>query len=532
MKKSVQRFRKIVKVLAFYGFGYIVDSKLNHAKNSPENLRKAFEDLGSTFIKIGQILSTRPDILPPDYIRELSKLQDDAPNDSFENMEKVFIEEFRKPLKDSFSYFNQKPLATASIAQVHEATLKDGRSVIVKIQKPAIAEQMRLDLSILYKIASLTKARFSDTLIDPKEAIEELIASTELELDFKNEAKNMELFKKLNKDVAFVSSPYIVRRLSGEHIITMEKIHGFKITDVKNIKSSGFDLDDIGKKLALSYFKQVFQDGFFHGDPHPGNILIQNNKICYIDFGIMGHINKNLKNALNDIIIAVAYQNIDKLISVIMSIGIKTGYVDRNQLYEDIDYIFASYLSTSLENIKISQLIQEVFDCSKRNNIRVPKDLIILVRGFVIIEGVIAKISPDISLLDVAIPFVKSQNQEEFFKNFNMYEFLLNSSMFLKSSMKVPKKFVDLSDSIMRGRAKLQLNHTNLEEPINELSKMINRLILGIIISSMIISSSVILHSNVGPKIYKISIIGITGYMIAAFMGFWLLISIIRSHKV
>lgn len=311
----------------------------------------------------------------------------------------------------------------------------------------------------------------------------------------------------------------------------MEKINGFKITDIKALKHAGYDMDDLGKKLTLSFFKQVFQDGFFHGDPHPGNILVRDTKICYIDFGIMGHLNKSLKSALNDIIIAISYQNINKLISVIMAIGIKTGYVDRNQLYEDIDYIFASYLSTSLENIKISELIQEIFECSKRNNVRMPKDLIILVRAFVIIEGVIAKISPDISFLDVAIPFVKAQNQNEIFKDFNMYEVLFNSYMFLKTSSKVPKKIIDLSDSIMRGRAKFQLNLTNLETPITELSKMINRLILGIIISSMILSSSVILHSNVGPKIYNISIIGITGYLIAALMGFWLLISIIRSHK-
>ncbi|PJI08328.1 protein kinase [Clostridium sp. CT7] len=531
MKKSVQRFRQIVKVLAFYGFGYIVDSKLNNSKNSPENLRKAFEELGPTFIKIGQILSTRPDLVSPEYIKELSKLQDKAPEESFENIQKTFKKEFNKSTSDLFSHFNEKPLACASIAQAHEATLKDGRNVIVKVQRHGIEEKMKLDLSILYKIASLTKAKFSDALIDPKEAIEELMTSTELELDFKNEAKNIELFKKLNKDVAFVTCPYILKNLSSQHIITMEKINGFKITDTKALKHDGYDMDDLGKKLALSFFKQVFQDGFFHGDPHPGNILVRDTKICYIDFGIMGHLNKSLKSALNDIIIAISYQNINKLISVIMSIGIKTGYVDRNELYEDIDYIFASYLSTSLENIKISELIQEVFECSKKNNVRMPKDLIILVRAFVIIEGVIAKISPDISFLDVAIPFVKEQNKGEIFKDFNMYEMLFNSYMFLKTSSKVPKKFIDLSDSIMRGRAKFQLNLTNLETPINELSKMINRLILGIIISSMIISSSLILHSNVGPKIYNISIIGITGYLIAALMGFWLLISIIRSHK-
>ncbi|WP_234124859.1 ABC1 kinase family protein [Clostridium hydrogenum] len=531
MNTSVQRFREIVKVLAFYGFGYLVDSKKKRAQRFPSNLRKAFEELGPTFVKIGQILSTRPDIIPDAYIKELSKLQDKVPPEDFNNIEAVFYKEFNKSIDEVFLKFNKKPLACASIAQVHEATLKDGTNVIVKIQRPNIQEKMKLDLSILYKLATLTRARFSDFIVDPIEALDEISTSTKMELDFANEVKNIDLFKKLNSDVAFVTCPFVVHELSKNHIITMEKITGFKINDIRKLEEQDYDLNDLGKKLALSYFKQVFQDGFFHGDPHPGNILIRENKICFIDFGLMGSLSNNLKNALNDIILSVAYYDIDKIISVIMSIGIKTGYVDRNQLYEDIDYIFSSYLSASLENIKISQFLQEVFDCAKRNNVRLPKDLIILVKGFVILEGVIARISPDISILDVAIPFVKAQNKESFLKNLDINEALLNSYSFLKNSSKLPSKIIELCNGLMRGRAKLQLNIKNVEGPIAEINKMVNRLILGIIISSMIISSSLILRSNIGPKFYGISIIGITGYASAAILGFWLLISIIRSKK-
>lgn len=526
---SVQRFREIVRVLAYYGFGYLVDSKLNNEKKSPENLRKACEELGPTFIKIGQILSTRPDILPSAYINELSKLQDDVPSEKFEDIQNVFFEEFGEGIDKVFLHFNKVPLASASIAQVHKAILKDGKEVIVKIQRPNIDEKMHLDISILIKILSLTKAKFSDALIDPKEALEEILDSTEMELNFENEAANIKKFRKLNKEVAFVYAPYVYTEFSSRKVLTMEKIDGFKITDMKKLKDGGYDLNDLGKKFALSCFKQIFKDGFFHGDPHPGNVLICDGKICYIDFGIMGNFSENLKGALNDAIIAVARKDPDGLISVIMSIGIKKGYINRNKLYDDVDYLFDSYLSTSLQNIQMSVMLEEIFECSKKNNVFLPKDFTLLIRSLIIVEGVVAKISPEVKILDIAIPFVKSNNKFGFFKDINTDEIMLNSISFVKDTKNLPGKLIELSNSVLNGRAKIQLQINNLSKSVNTVNKAVNRMVFALIISSMIIGSSLILTTNIGPKMYDISIIGILGYGIAAIMGFWLLISIIKS---
>lgn len=530
-KNSVQRLREIVKVLAFYGFGYIVDSKLNNEKKSPENLKKAFEELGPTFIKIGQILSTRPDILPAPYIAELSKLQDNVIPEKFEDINKVFLDEFHRPIQDCFKEFSEEPLASASVAQAHRAVLKDGREVIVKIQRPDINEKMHLDISILYRILKLTSARFSDALIDPKEIVDEILAETESELDFRNEASNMLKFKELNKNVACVYSPFLIKEYSSARVVTMERIRGFKINNIKKLKEGGYDLNDLGKKLSLSYFKQVFHDGFFHGDPHPGNLMIREGKICYIDFGIVGSFSDTLKASLNDIILSVAYKDINKLISVLMSICIKNGYVNRNMLYEDIDYLFECYLQASLENIKISLLLQELFDAAKRNNLRLPKDFTLLIRGFVIIEGVVAKIAPEIKIIDTVIPFVKSANNMSLLGSLDLDKVLIQSYNFVKASSKLPSKLLEVSDSILNGRAKIQLQVNSLNKSVSELNKMINRLVFALIISSMIIGSSLILNSNIGPKFYDISIIGILGYSIAAFMGFWLLISILKSGR-
>lgn len=526
---SVQRFNEILKVLTYYGFGSIVDSKLNNEKKSAVNLRKAFEELGPTFIKIGQILSTRPDLLPPPYINELSKLQDDVPPEKFEDIEKVFFDEFNKTTDEVFLHFDKIPQASASVAQVHAAVLKDDSKVIVKIQRPDINKKMHTDISILTKILSLTKARFADALIDPKEALEEILDSTESELDFNNEASNIKKFRKLNEDVAFVYAPYVYTDLSSAKVLTMEKIDGFKINDMTKLKEGGYDLNDLGKKFALSFFKQVFKDGFFHGDPHPGNIMIRGGKICYIDFGIMGSFNSTLKEALNDAIIAVSRKDPDKLISVIMSIGIKKGYINRNKLYDEIDYLFDSYLSTSLKNIKMSTLLQEIFDCAKRNNVFLPKDFTLLMRSLVIVEGVVAKISPEIKILDVLIPYVKSTSKFSFLKDIKSDDILLESLNFIKDVRRLPGKITELSNSILNGRAKFQLQVSNLNRSVNIVNKAVNRLVFALIIASMIIGSSLILNTNVGPKIYNISIIGIVGYGIAAVMGFWLLISIIKS---
>lgn len=530
-KKSVLRFRQIIRTLAYHGFGYIMDTTLKKQNNTPANLRKAFEELGPTFIKIGQILSTRPDILPDIYIEELSKLQDSAQKESYENINKVFFEEFNSSIDETFLTFEKIPLASASISQVHNAILKNGKEVIVKIQRPNIADQMHLDISILYKMVKLTKTRFADSLIDPLEALDELLYATEMELNFENEIKNIEKFNKLNETVAFVTVPKVYHDFCTKKVITLEKINGLKINNLKKLEEEHYDLDDIGKKLALSYFKQIFTDGFFHSDPHPGNLIIKDNKICYIDFGLVGSLSTSLKSSLNDIVVAIAYEDISKLVSVLMTIGIRKGYVNRNKLYEDIDYLLTSYLSASLRNIKISVFLQEIFYTAKTNNIKLPREFTLLIRGLVIVEGVIAKLSPDLQILDIAIPFVKANNRNSFLEDFDFEESLIKLISFTDNTLKLPSKLIELSNSLMQGRAKIQLEHKSLKEPITSINKMMNRLAASMIVSSMIIGSSLVLNSNIGPMVYSVSIIGLTGFLVAAIFGLWLLISIVKSGR-
>lgn len=528
-KKTLQRFKQIVGVLTRYGFGYVINSKLKNNSASPRNLRLAFEELGPTFIKIGQVLSTRPDILPSEYIEELQKLQDNTLYVQYDEIKKLLCEEFGKNIEDNFLEFDKTPMASASVAQAHKATLKNGKKVIVKVQRPNIRESMEIDISILKKILKLTRAKFQASLIDPDKALDEIYQSTKKELDFNSEAHSIEKFSRLNKKVTYIGVPEIIWDFTSEKVITMEYIDGIKITDTETLKSHGYNLDDIGKKLALSYVKQIFEDGFFHGDPHPGNLLVMNEKIYYIDFGIMGSFNHSIKAALNDIIFGIVYKDIDKIINSLISISVGSGRINRNKLYEDIDYLLASYLSRPLESIRISQVLDDIFYATKSNNIQLPGDLILLIRGLIILEGVVAKISPNIKILDIAASYMKSHNKFHLIPSFD--ELLLNTFLFARDTMQLPSKIIKLSNSLLDGRLKVQLEHKNISKPAQDLNKAINRLVFALIVSSLIIGSSLIINANAGPKIYGISLMGLLGFLVAAFMGFWLLISIMKSGK-
>ena len=527
--KSRDRFQEIIRVFISYGFGYLIDSKFNNSKKSPINLRMALEELGPTFIKIGQILSTRPDLLPEEYINELIKLQDSAPEESFENIKSVFEESINKKIYDCFLYFSKKPTASASIAQVHEAILNDGRAVIVKIQRPNIYNTMKTDIDIIKKIIKLSKGRIDIDIVDPLAVIEELESTTEKELDFIDESKSIVKFRENNENISPIYAPDVISSLCSEKVLTLEYINGFKINDMKMIEKKGYSNKDIAKKLALSYCKQIFDDGFFHGDPHPGNLLISNGRICFIDFGITGELDEGLKNWLNKAMIAVATGDKNKIVDFILAIGIKRGKVNKGNLYEDVSYLFTTYLNTSLKNIKIAVLLEEMISIVKNNNIQFPKELAILFRGLVILEGVIAEVDPQLDIISVITSFVKGKNKMLLIKDINEEELVLSAYSFFRDASRIPSKAVEALSSISDGRAKINFNITDLENSVDHISNMVNRLVGALLISSLIIASSLIISNNVGPIYKGISLMGIAGYIISAIFAIFLLIAVVRD---
>lgn len=529
VKESSVRFREIIKVFASYGFGYIFDSKTMENKKSPKNLRKAFEELGPTFIKIGQILSTRPDLIPREYLEELTKLQDSVPEENFESMKLVLENSLHTPMEKVLKSINTKPIASASIAQVYEGILNDGRSVVIKIQRPDIYKKIQLDIFILFRLFRLT--RMKTLLIDPIEALREIEAVTKEELDFISEAENIKMFRKYNINTSFVYAPYVAEGLVSDKVLIMEKIDGFKINSTKDLFDKGYDNRDIAKKLALSYCKQIFKDGFFHGDPHPGNILISGTKLCFIDFGIVGKLSDNMKKWLNSVMFAIATKDKDKLTDCILSIGIKKGKSNRIHLYDSVSYMFDTYLSTSIKNIKVSVLMQEIYDITRQNNIQIPRDLVCLIRGLVILEGVVAEIDPELEIISIIISYTKSGNKVAFLETLDKEELMITLYSFARDGIKIPTKTLELLNKLSAGEGKLELKVNDMDNALMQINKMVNRITSGVMISALMLSSSLIISNNIEPTYKGMSVIGLAGYTIGSFWAVGLFISMIKAGE-
>lgn len=530
-KKKVQRLKEIVRVFTYYGFDFLVSSKMpnNKVEPRPQAFREALEELGATFVKIGQILSTRPDLLPKAYIEELEKLQDKNEITSFDKVEEIFEESFGVGIKNYFKYFSKEPLASASIAQVHRAVLLDGREVVVKIQHYKIEEKMILDLSILRRLSRIATSHISNTLVNPFEAFKEIEEATLNELDFFKEADNLEKFRRLNENVACVDVPEIIDDLTSKRVLTMEYIEGIKITDHEGLERKGYDKKDIANKLANSFFKQVFEDGFFHGDPHPGNIFIKDGKIYFLDFGLVGELDSNLKKWLTKAMIAMALEDIDTLVDFVNAVGVKKGSVKISVLYDDLNTMVKKYINASLKNIKISNLFKEVFDITDRNNLEFPKEFVALVRSIVILEGVVAKIDPELEIMECIFPYIKERNKEEMLNSLDKDKLIIGAYKFASKSFEIPAKFSELVDSLSNGRTKVQIEVTGLDKPLTDLNRMVNRIAFAVIVGCIIIGSSLIVDSKIGPTLRGVPILGVIGFVAAGIFGFWLLISIIKS---
>ncbi|WDV45961.1 AarF/ABC1/UbiB kinase family protein [Clostridiaceae bacterium M8S5] len=521
--KEKRRIKEILSIFVKYG---IKKDRIN-----PENLRKALEELGPTYIKLGQILSTRPDIIPQIYIKEFEKLQDNVKQLPYEIVQGILTDNYNDEIEDIFLKIDKQPLASASIAQVHRAVLKNGKNVVLKILRPDVRETMLSDMKILRKLAVFAKITPQMQVIDAKEAIDFFIEVIKKELNLVQEAKNLETFYENNKNSKIVKCPKVFMEYSSYNILVMEYIQGIKITNIKELQNQGYDLEEIGRKLAHNYLKQVLEDGFFHGDPHPGNIIICDRKIVFLDFGLVGQIDKNMRKEFDNLLIAVGTRDIQKITHSVMKIGIKKGKINVRKLYSDIEEIYVQYIEESLVNINIVQIINDVTRAAKQNNINMPVSIIVYAKGMMTIEGVIESLAPDMSIMDIAIPYMQSNMllkkdiKKELFKQLN------NAYTSYKKTLKIPSKTLEVLNAVNAGKLKIKLEHLRLEKSINYISKMINRIVVSLVIASMIIGSSLVINANTGSKIYGISFLGMIGYIIAALMGVWLVISIMKSGK-
>jgi ubiquinone biosynthesis protein len=497
---------------------------------TPEKLRLILEDFGPTFVKLGQILSMRNDILPSEYCTELEKLRADVNQISIEEIRHVIESEYNQTLEDVFDVFYEKPLGSASIAQVHFAKLKDGTEVVVKVQRPHIREVMAKDFSFLRKASKALNLMPVGEMIDFNMVINELWAVSQQELDFLVEARNLEEFYDLNKDVQFVTSPIIETRMTTSKVLVMEYINGFSVNDKDKIKEFGYDVNEIGTKLVDNYMKQIMEDGFFHADPHPGNILIREGKIVWIDMGMMGRISSKDKLFIKNTIKAIVLKDVNEIKNILMQVGVFKGQINQMQLYADIDNLIERYGKIEIGQINMGKTLEELMAIAASHHIAMPKGVSMLGRGMITLEGVISTLCPDINVVTVASNRILKELKDEF----NMKNQLKKGVQKLYTSsdkvMDMPALAADLMKNTLRGQTKVNLDLTGSKEPLAILNAMVTKLIVSILAASLLLGSSIVSTTNMSPKTLGIPTLGFVGYVAAMVLSIWLIITSKRKQ--
>ncbi|PWB49230.1 MAG: hypothetical protein C3F06_14790 [Candidatus Methanoperedenaceae archaeon] len=537
-----------------HGFGYLVDrfglrpfrsfrEKLFGPKPLKEQililsealrLRLALEELGPTFIKFGQILSTRHDLVPKEYIVELEKLQDNVPPFEFSEAKKVIEKEFEEKIEDIFRTFDQEQIAAASIGQVYSATLYQGEKVAVKVMRPGIETIIETDIAILLSMARFAEKHIRESkFFNPVGFVDEFSRIIRHEIDYTHEAQNAERFYFNFHGSDTVKIPRMYWEYSTKHVLCQEFSEGIRISNLQQLEAAGLDKKKISTDLANAYLKMIFEDGFYHADPHPGNILVSpEGKIIFLDFGMAGHIDPGLRENLSNLIMAIQSDDIDFLIEALTDLGLISDVGSESQILRTkLEELLNKYYNLSSKFIDPTAFLRDIIDIFAKTRGRIPTNLMLLSKTLVIRDEISRNLDPDHNFGEMTGPYVKK-----------MLEDRTKTSHIIKSARKTvidfinlikhfPKRMNHLLSKAEKGTLKLELEHLGLDGLVEELDIISNRLSFSMIIAALIVGSSLIIQTRMSPTLFGVPLLGIIGFLIAGFLGLGLLISIIRSGK-
>lgn len=500
---------------------------------SPEEFRAMLEDLGPSFVKIGQTLSTRSEILPKAYCDELKKLQMECDPLPFDQMLAALDDIYGERQGDIFDAIDPTPLGSASLAQVHKARLANGDIVAVKIQRPGVKATMALDIDIMRMVARQA-SRFmkDDQMLDLRDVVEELWATFLEETDFQREAANLQEFARLNKDVAFIDSPHVYPELCGEYVLVMEYIDGIPILVTDRLRAAGYDLEEIGEKILDNYATQILDHGFFHADPHPGNLLIRNGKVVYIDLGIMGRLSPHDRAGFGNIIQAVGMQSATELKSALMSFAIAkdNAAIDHTRFLADLDLLLEDYGSCDVADIDIGMFLNDILMLTRSCKVTLPSSITSVSRGLVTLEGTILPFIPNenvVSIINAHIQRTKDP-AEELAGAMEDLALALRSSA--RGSMDAAQYSGEALKMLTRGQLKVNTEVLGSEAPLSHLGKIVNRLTIGIIIAGLFIGSSMLSLSSMEPRLLGVPVLAFFGYLGAAVLSIWVVLDINRRR--
>ena len=471
---------------------------------TPQELRTTLEDLGPTYVKMGQIMSSRVDLLPPVYCKELEKLRENVkPLDSA--VAKAVIEqETGKRIDEIYTEFQDEPLGSASIAQVHYGVLKDGTRVVTKVQRPLIADMMRKDFVLLGRLVDLINIVEEDSdeqVIDFKSVIEQLEQVTKAELDFRIEAENTRLFKKeCIDDEERISCPTVIDDLTTERVFTMTYIDGCSIDDTEKLLAEGCDLSEIGSVIVDSYLHQILDVGTFHGDPHQGNILVSHGKPYWIDFGMIGHITDKDIDLIQTAVKGMLIQDANVLVNAVMGMGAASEKTERTKLTHDAEGFIEKYMNAkSVSDISMTEVFDEVMSLAAKNHVSMPGRFTMLARSITTMEGVIEQLCPDLNIFNMLYAKMKERRWQNANIKRELYEKgkeLFNAG---KKTARIPILASEALDAMVKGKTKVGFELTGYEEPLNRISHFLRYTVLTLVASVLFIGSCILCTTSFKP---------------------------------
>ncbi|MBI5869612.1 MAG: hypothetical protein HZB44_01455 [Actinobacteria bacterium] len=545
--RNVDRIRDITEIAAKHGFGYWFErhqmrnllpkgwrGEPKPVGSRGEHMRRMFEELGPTFVKFGQLLSTRPDALPADIIAELRKLQDDVPPFPLAVAEETIESELGLTIERLFLEFDEAPLAAASIGQVHRAVLPNGDQVIVKVQRPEADAKIRSDIDLLYQLGYVIRDHSpTDFFIDPVGLVDQFARGIRNELDYHVEARNAERFRENFRDDHTVHIPKVYQQYSTSRVLTLEWVDGVQLADVDTLALDLAERQALATTIAKCWLKQIYIDGFFHGDPHPANIMVlDGGAIGLVDFGIAGRLSDSDRQNIISLFMDIMNERIENIPRRLSALGVEFPKEKEAEFISESRDLFNKYFGANLEEMDPVAVFRDVFGAIYRLKLKLPTQYLLLERSAGTLEGIGRQLYPGFNVFEFARPYTREFIRQRYSPENIAARGGRELQNYFSMLREFPGQLHDSLEQMTSGDLKINFVHRNLEEPMHRFTVSTNRLVVAIVLASLILGTSIIgLFAEEGPKIMGISVFALFGFVTSGFFGLWLVVGILRSGR-